>query len=297
VLANFGSIFFNQLAGMLLSLKRVVHTISINTVQALSKLLMVAFIFYFGWVSGAGILLVYLALPLIILPAASLLLPDWYRFGIKLNPSSWLTMRSMALNSWVASFGSVLIQNADIVLVGMLLTPIETGLMGAASRLAIFIALIGGSLVSVLGARVSTYQSEHDLNAYWKKALLIFVSAGALAIISFVVSKPLIQLTVGGEYLAAAPVLSWLLAASWLAVGLAPLSVLFYSYDKPWYFSVSVALQTILLLAGNYVLLPPFGIIAAGWVRLGSQLVIVMFTIGLALYTHRQKFQRLPILL
>ena len=294
VLANIGSVFYNQLASMLLSIKRISQTVGINTTQAVSKLGLALAIFMTVWLSGEGVLMVYLALPLIIVPLAGVLLPDWYRFTLRFDRSSWLKMKSMALNNWVASFASVLIQNADIVLVSMYLSQNEAGLIGAASRLAMFIALVGSSLASVLNPRVSSYRSESDLTAFWRKALLLSASSAGLAIISFLIAKPLLAITVGSEYLSAAPVLGWLLAASWLSVGLAPLTALFYSYDKAWYFSVSAALQASFLLVGNALLLPSFGIIAAGWVRLTAQLVMVVFTIGIALMSHRQRFKQFP---
>lgn len=293
-LANLGSIFFNQLVGMLLALKRVVQTVIINVSQAVLKLVLVWLVIALSWTNGDHILLLYLVLPISIIPFASLLLPVWHRWQIAFHRPSWLAMRSMALNNWIASLGIVLIQNADIVLVGLLLSPNDAGLIGAASRIALFVGVIGGALAGVLNPRVTTYQTQTNLDAYWKKALLLFAGATVLALMSFILSAPLISVTVGSEYLAAAPVLAWLLAASWLAVGLAPLSALFYSYDKPWYFSASAALQAGLLVTANILLLPSFGITAAGWIRLSTQLVIVLFTVIAALYSHRRRFQQLP---
>lgn len=294
VITSFGSVFFNQLVGMLLAIKRVAQTVVINSTQAVTKLLLALVIFISSWTSGAGILLVYLALPLITVPFAKLLLPQWYRFAIRFDRPSWLVMQSMALNNWIASFGSVLIQNADIVLVSLLLSQSEAGLIGAASRLALFIAVIGSSLASVLIPRVSTYRLQSDLDAFWRKATMLFAGSVGLAVLSFFISGPLIAFTVGGEYLSAAPMLAWLLAASWLAVGITPINSLFYSYDKAWFFSVSAVLQAGLLLLGNVVLLPVYGIIAAGWVRLLAQALVVGFGIVVALLSHRQRFQQLP---
>ena len=294
VLANIGSVFFNQLGGILLSIKRVAQTVVINSLQAMSKLILAALVFGLGWRSGETILFIYLMLPLVVLPFVRQLLPEWFRLSVRFDLASWLRMRSMALNNWVASFGAVLIQNADIVLVSMYLSQQEAGLMGAASRLAMFIALIGGSLSAVLNPRVSTYQSGADISAYWRKALVLLAGSSLLALISFFASGPLISLTVGDEYQSASQVLGWLLAASWLGVGLAPISALFYSYDKPWYFSISAGIQALILVAGTALLLPQYGIIAAGWVRLSAQLVIIIFTLFLALQSHRKKYNALP---
>lgn len=293
-LANIGSVYFNQLAAMLLSLKRIHQTIISNSSQAIIKVILTLLVFFTAFTSGEVVLLVYLLVPLAIAPFARLLLPAWYRWQVKFDLTSWMTMRSMALNNWVASIGSVLIANIDIIFVSVMLTQNEAGLMGAASRLAMFIALIGSSLAGVLNPRVSTYQSVHDLNSYWRKAMLLLIGSIGLALLSFVLAAPLISLTVGGNYQSASSVLGWLLAASWLGVGLAPLSALFYSYNKAWYFSVSVAVQAGVLVLGNVLLLPTYGIIAAGWIRLAAQLAIVIFTICLALYTHQRKFQELP---
>lgn len=72
------------------------------------------------------------------------------------------------------------------------------------------------------------------------------------------------------------------------------MSALFYSYDKPWYFSISAGIQALILVAGTALMLPEYGIIAAGWVRLTAQVTIIIFTLGLALYSHRNKYNALP---
>ncbi|MBP7876056.1 oligosaccharide flippase family protein, partial [Candidatus Woesebacteria bacterium] len=99
IVANVGSIFFNQLASMLLSVKRVGQTVLINTIQASSKLILALLVSFLGWRSGTGILLSYIALPLVLLPFSRMLLPKWYRFSTTFNAKSWLEMRSMALNN------------------------------------------------------------------------------------------------------------------------------------------------------------------------------------------------------
>lgn len=294
LLANIGSVFFNQFAGMLFSVRRIAQAATINIAQAFSKFVFALILIFITWESGAGILIIYLTLPLLILPFSGLLLPKWYRFSATFDGHSWLTMKSMALNNWVASFGLVLIQNADMVLVGMLLSQNEVGLMGIASRFALFIALIGGSLASVLIPRVSTYRLQTDLDSFWRKALLILLGSIGLAVVSFVISAPTIIYTVGEKYLEAAPVLALLMSASWLAVGVTPINSLFYSYDKAWFFSISAVSQVALLLIGNIVLLPIFGIIAAGWVRLFVQILIVCFSLVVALFSHYQRFQQMP---
>ncbi len=294
VLANVGSIFFNQLASMLLSVKRVGQTVLINTIQASTKLILSLLVLFLGWRSGTGILLSYIALPLVLLPFSRMLLPKWYLFSATFNAKSWLEMRSMALNNWVASFGLVLIQNVDIVLVSLLLTVGEAGLMAAASRLALFISVFASSLAAVLIPRVSTYREQHDLDLYWRKALLIFFGSTLMAVASFFISGVLIQYTVGQEYLAAAPVLGFLLAASWLGVGITPINSLFFSYDKPWFFSSSALLQAGLLISGNWYFLSGYGIAAAGWIRLATQLLLVLFSFAIALYSHHQRFHTLP---
>ncbi len=294
IAANLGSVFFNQFAAMLLSVKRVSQTVLINSIQAAAKLILSLSILIGGWRSGTGILFIYLSLPLLLLPFSRILLPKWYRFSATFSARSWIQMRSMALNNWIASFGLVLIQNVDIVLVSMLLTVGEAGLMAAASRLALFISVFASSLAAVLIPRVSTYREQHDLDLYWRKALLIFFGSMLMAVVSFFISGVLIQYTVGQEYLAAAPVLGFLLAASWLGVGITPINSLFFSYDKPWFFSSSAILQAGLLILGNWYFLSQYGIEAAGWVRFATQSLLVLFSFAMALYSHHQRFHTLP---
>lgn len=292
--ANLGSLFFNQLASMLQSLKRVGRTVIINIAQAVMKLGLVLAMVAAQWKSGSAALLIYLILPIYLLPLVGILLPNWYRFSVRFVQSRWAEMKSMALNNWIASFAITVIQNADIILVGILLDQQAAGLIGAASRIALLVSVIGSSLAAVLIPRVTQYRQELDLAAFWRKALVLLAGTGLLAAVSFVISQPLLYYTLGPAYLDAAGVLSWLLASAWLSVGVTGITSLFFSYDKPWFFSIAATLQALLLIAGDLWLVPVYGIAAAGWVRLISQLLVIVFATVYALQSHQKRYGSFP---
>jgi O-antigen/teichoic acid export membrane protein len=99
-----------------------------------------------------------------------------------------------------------------------------------------------------------------------------------------------ILLTIGGEYLAGLPILIILVAASFLALASMPFIALFYSFDASWYFSISGVAQLAIVLLGNLLFVPRYGLAAAAWTRLATRLFLFGFSAGVGLYLYYRKY-------
>jgi O-antigen/teichoic acid export membrane protein len=93
--------------------------------------------------------------------------------------------------------------------------------------------------------------------------------------------------------MAASFTLQVLLAAAFVSIAITPFAALFFSFDAPWYFSISGLGQLFIVLVGNWMFVPVYGIEATAWVRLTARIVLLVFTISLGLWlyqrTRRQK--------
>ena len=208
---------------------------------------------------------------------------------ISLNVPASVDIKQLYLKIWQvakhAGLGIIaagVIENIDILFVQAQLSDFEAGLLAGVSRIALLLYILAYALGNVLNPRVALYKDWLNLHQFWKKAWLIL----ALSILGFVLSmflaKPLILLTIGSAYLPALDVMRILLAAGFITIAAIPFIAMFYAFNLAWYFSVSGVIQLVIVLAGNYWLVPIYGIEASAWTRLVARVVLLLFTIIIA---------------
>jgi len=142
----------------------------------------------------------------------------------------------------------------------------------------------------VLYPRVARYKSKTDIQSYLKKAFLVMlVSAGGfLAFLPF--GQLVILATIGPAYLSGYFILLILMAGAFLTLATIPFLALFYTFKADWYFSLSGVLQLIIVIAGNWLLVPEFGLVMAAWTKLAARLCLFVFTVGLALWLYHRRY-------
>lgn len=113
------------------------------------------------------------------------------------------------------------------------------------------------------------------------------------SVIGFLLFLPfsgmIINLTIGPAYADGQLILNILMAASFLTVAVVPFMALFFSLDAPWYFSVTGIMQLLVIVLGNVIFVPMFGLEAAAWTRLASRMIFLVVTVCLAAYYYRRK--------
>jgi O-antigen/teichoic acid export membrane protein len=102
---------------------------------------------------------------------------------------------------------------------------------------------------------------------------------------------PLTWLTAGPEYMEATKTVGILLASGMVVVATVPIVAMFYSLKNPEYFALSGIVQTIVLVAANYILIPSLGIEGAGFARLISRLSVFLFSLVFAVFSIRKQFR------
>lgn len=282
---------YEHVQAMLQSLHRFAQSSLVNVTQAVVKVLGAgalllshssAAIPTFSWYTAAP------ATPILLFP---LLFPGW----VKINPfkkyaAEFKLIKKHAFHSAFAFVSAGIIENVDVLFVQKYLNTYETGLLGGVSRIALLFSILAYALSSVLNPRVAQYTNKKDLRAFFMKGLLLTLAVGVGFLLFMPLSKWVLLYTIGSAYLPGLSILNILVAASLLTVAVVPFIALFFSFDIPWYFSLSGVLQLVIIVVGNGIFVPEYGLAAAAWTRLAARLALFVFTLLLAVYMYKKTY-------
>jgi O-antigen/teichoic acid export membrane protein len=279
ILLAIGTIFFEYSTIVFQSTHRFAMVARITIAQAVGKLAFGVIFIWQGILHGTQGLLIYGLLPGLgaLLgwqknPLSSFSLPKTWRkdLGIILSVAKW---------TGIGAIAATLADNIDTLLVQSLMGSYDTGIWSGAVRIATFASVLGWSVGSVLNVRVAKYKDAIHLREYlkksWKLALGIFIAL----MLTLPFAELAIKLTVGNAYLAATIPLQVLLIATALTGAATPYVALFYLFDRPQYYAIAGVIQTIVLIGGDLIFIPQFGLLGAAWVRVVVRIVILLFTL------------------
>lgn len=288
------TVYFEQLQVSLQSLHLFGKAVFINFLQAFSK-----------FISAIILTMISVATPVLhfFLYALSPLVPVF--FQNKILPKEVLQapnivfrekdpqIFNLAKHSSIALICAGIIENIDILFLQYNLSSYETGLYSGVSRIALLFSLVAYSLGDVLNARVARYSAKQDIQGYLKKSFLIAICCIGIFLMVLPFTRFLIIYTIGSAYLSSLPILIILLASSFIAIIAMAYIALFYTFKLNWYFSISGILQLIVILIGNFIFVPQYGLEAAAITRLAARVVLLVFTLiaariyYLRVYAHK----------
>ena len=284
--------YYEQILIIFQSQQMFKFSVYTNFIQASIKLAALILFFITSVKNVYIIFSTYMLTPLIATIAMSFRLPHWFKVSWHSNDTqASMQMKAVVKHSSVALISAGFIENIDILFVYYYLNEYETGLYGGAMRIAQLFALAAYYFGDVLNPRVANYNNKKDVDDYTKKAFSITL----LSILCFLLLLPaipfLINSTIGTEYNDAKLPLVLLLAASFLKLASMPFIALFYSYSKYWTFSVVAIAQLIIILFGNYFLVPSGGVLAAAGIKAASQLCLFLSCLVITRYLYVKKFE------
>jgi len=230
--------------------------------------------------------------PLVPLLAFRIYFPDWIKLNIlQSHKNSYDLIKSTLTHAAIGVVCIAIIEQIDILFVSYYLSAYDTGLLGGISKISLLVTVMAYSVASVLNPRVSRYKHKNDLVTFTKKAFLMSgaVLLGFIAIIPF--TSLLIHFTIGPEFASANNLLVIALAASFLTFSAVPFVATFFTYDAPWFFSISGLIQAVIIIIGNIAFVPEYGLMASVWTRFTAQLVMLIIAISMSLYFLRTKKQ------
>lgn len=283
-----GMIIYDQLVVTAQALQKFGLSVAVSSLQSVLKIIGLT-IFYILDIAKPSLLIVLYGLaPLL----GSLLVP--LLIVLPLGKINWEKSKKMiwhiARFSSIAILSAAMADNIDILMIQSMLGGDDTGIYSAAARIASFVAIVGYATGTVLSVRVAKYKTKEHLTKYLRKAAQLAAASIVLMLISTIFAKPLILFTAGSPYLPAVTSLRYLLAATGLVMATSPYSALFYTLDKPQYFAISGVLISVLLLTGNYLFIPLFGLEGAGIAKLATRIIIFIFTYWYSRISYREIF-------
>ncbi|MEI6690158.1 MAG: oligosaccharide flippase family protein [bacterium] len=278
-LTSFGTVFYEYVALLLQSTQAFMYVARMAIAQASAKLIFGLILIWQHALTATSALAIYGLMPffgalssLRRIPLTSFdLPPNWQKLGKTLG----LTARWTAINM----IGVTLADNIDILLVQKLLGSYQTGIWGAAGRLALFASLIGLSMTTVLSIRVARYNNKKDLDVYLAKAKWLALGGATLVLLGIPLAGLGLWLTVGPEYLVGTTPLILMLVAVALATSAAPYTALFYLFNRPEYYAYVGIILAVGITVGNWFAIPIYGLIGAGTVKIVVRAAILVFTL------------------
>ena len=289
---SLATVYFEHLQLTLQAQHRFKTTAAVTIVQAAFKLAF-AVSLYLTLIptDPVFIFVLYMISPGIPAALTQWLIPRWLeKFDWKLAKLAVSRVGKLTAHSAISVLSIGVVENVDVLFVKAYLNDYQAGLLGGVSRITLLLYVTAFAIGSVLNARVAHYQTKHDLDRYWRKAAAIAAAALAGFLISIPLARPLLTLTIGPEYLPALPIMIILLGSGFATIAAVPFGALFYTFDLPWYFSVVGIVQLLLILLGNGLLVPLYGLSAAAWTRFITRLVLLILTVTIARWYYQQNY-------
>ncbi len=284
------SVYLEQLSAMLLAIQKINQVVIANFLQAFTKLITALFLFFTNKIDVTIAFGLYAIAPIIPVFFSKKLLPVNIKISMNLSSSEAKEkLYSMAKHTGLAGITTALVSQVSVLFTQFYLTSFDTGILGGVSKIQMLFSLIAVSLGNVLFPRVSRYKNKNDLITYIKKAFLIVLLSIVGFIFTIFISKLLINISIGNEYLSGLNVLYILLGATFITIATVPFTALFYSFNINIFFSILGLLQAILIIIGNIFLIPNFGLIGTAYAQLITRLIIFIITILWSLVIAKRK--------
>ncbi len=276
---SLGTVFFEYSTALMQSTHRFALVARITIAQALGKLIFGLILIWQGVLHATSALLIYG-----LLPGIGALL-GWNRqilSSFRL-PNTWKKdlriILSVAKWTSIAAIAATLADNVDTLIVQSFMRSYDTGIWSGAARIATFASVIGWSIGSVLSVRVARYSDPKHLREYMSKAWRLSLLVLFVLICTIPFAGLAINLTIGPAYLSGTFPLQLLLLATGISGATSPYIALFYLFDKPQYYAITGIIQTVVLIVGDLLFIPQYGLVGAAMVRIVVRLTVTTFTL------------------
>jgi O-antigen/teichoic acid export membrane protein len=291
-LSVIATLVFEQIVVMLQSLQLAARSAWVSILQGLVKMLLALSMLLTHISNTLVVFSLFVFAPLVTLLPGARWFPEWVRLSLHGNFSREKQLiSSMAVHGFVYYLTMSMIDNLDVLMIQGQLNEYQTGLYSGVSRIALLFTTVAYSLSAVLNPRVARYTAQADLKAYAKKTVgfCVIMLLGLLALLPLV--PYLIFLTVGQAYLPAETTLRLLTVAGVLTVVSVPLIAVFYSFKSmEWYFSVAGLIQLVVMVAGNLILIPLYGIEGAAMTRIAVKAALILLTLTLGAVAYHRAY-------
>lgn len=286
-----GVILLGFLATYLQAKQRFFYQASLQSLKGFLRLLIVLILLVFGVRNLFVYLSVYISVPWILFLLNFKEFPkDFRQVEIDLEAKNKLNSQLAHFSFWltISSLISIFASRVDQAMVSHLLGLSEVAVFTVAWQLIQFFPVIYNSVSSVLMPKISSLTNKNDLKIFIKRAfkwvLVVVLGMGML----IYPSQYLISFLFGTKYLASMPVYLILAYGYLLNILIVPFSLLVNVFNRTYWIAVSGVMQVAVILIGNAVFIPTYGIMGAAYTFALATAFIFIWNIALAVYLFKK---------
>jgi O-antigen/teichoic acid export membrane protein len=228
--------------------------------------------------SGAGAVAVAAALSAGTVANALLVIGAAQRLVPVAPPASGDSSRlvRLAVPLGIASLLSSAYFTIDLVLLGWLVAPAALGAYGAATKILTMLVMLPGMALSAALPGFARLEADRGAVGVLAGRVLHWLASFGLpaCIGAFVFAGPVVRIAFGGGYEAAVPLVRVLALAAAVGLFANVLGTLLVARGAIRPMLTQNALALILNVAGNLVLVPRFGVIAAAWLTVVTEVFV-----------------------
>lgn len=269
------AVVFEHVMAVFQAIGKFTLAVSLLVGQSAGKLGVLFAVLLLGWLTtSAPISVGYFLIPLVILVPITWRLRAKLPVSARVSSQATQTYLPFIKHNAIQVIATGLVDHIDLLLIQVFLSTFETGIFSGVSKIAFLFTSIALSWGNVLNIRLSQYHSSEQRQAFYRKAWWIAGASLGGWMLTSLVSRWLVLLTIGPEYLVAWQELIILLASAWVFWATIPFIALFYSLDEPRFFSWSGVLLVGSMVGFDLLLIPQYGLMGASVARLLARVVV-----------------------
>jgi O-antigen/teichoic acid export membrane protein len=181
----------------------------------------------------------------------------------------------LGFGKWMglATLGSIVVAQADVLLLGRLASPETVGVYSVALALAMRLDALNQSLITVMLPRANRLQGQADLRGYSRRVLGGSLSLALGLGAAVFLAQPLIELLYGESYRASAGLFVVLLSVVLFDLATSSLFLVALPLEKPQILAVAEWLRVATIVVAGWLLIPTYAALGAALSRLVSRVV------------------------
>lgn len=152
----------------------------------------------------------------------------------------------------------------DILMLVSLKGGTEAGIYSTAAKVTSLYPMMVGSFLMVIAPRLSLITSKIDLKKYTFKIIIGTLGLITTILIMLIIANPFMLLLFGQKTLPAVPIFRLLLISMvFFVASIPPVALAIFHFKKPYILTVNSIIQLVIVLIGNFLMIPVLGGIGA----------------------------------
>lgn len=179
----------------------------------------------------------------------------------------------------VSTLAAAVHQRLDVFVLSSFADYTQVGKYSAAVRIAMIPDLVYQAIAIVLFPKAMSVRDDVHLQKYLRESAVMVALAMVAGIAAVALAGPLLHLFFGAQFTEAVEPARLLCGATLALVAYAPLSYLFYTFDRPRLIAAFGLFKLFAAIALALLLVPRYGAAGAAWTMLLTNLAALLFVI------------------